>query len=118
MNSKTGADVVIAGTGIVGCLIAEQMLDAGLSVVMLEAGPDIDRGRIVENYRNMPPSTKFYFQTGRSHPCHGRCTRQPTQAIRRRTTSLQLVPTRRRTNRPMCDMSAGLRGIGQARFGD
>jgi choline dehydrogenase-like flavoprotein len=32
MTSKTGADVVIAGTGIVGCLIAEQMLDAGLSV--------------------------------------------------------------------------------------
>src|SRR5580700_5009593 len=58
MNSKTGADVVIAGTGIVGCLIAEQMLDAGLSVLMLEAGPRIDRGRIVENYRNMPPAAK------------------------------------------------------------
>jgi choline dehydrogenase-like flavoprotein len=54
MISKTGADVVIAGTGIVGCLIAEQMLDAGLSVLMLEAGPRIDRGRIIENYRNMP----------------------------------------------------------------
>jgi choline dehydrogenase-like flavoprotein len=53
MVSKTGADVVIAGTGIVGCLIAEQMLDAGLSVLMLEAGPRIDRGRIIENYRNM-----------------------------------------------------------------
>jgi choline dehydrogenase-like flavoprotein len=57
--SKTGADVVIAGTGIVGCLIAEQMLDAGLSVLMLEAGPRIDRGRIIENYRNMPPAEKF-----------------------------------------------------------
>ena len=51
MVSKTGADVVIAGTGIVGCLIAEQMLDAGLSVLMLEAGPRIDRGRIIENYQ-------------------------------------------------------------------
>src|SRR5258705_3763286 len=59
MVSKTGADVVIAGTGIVGCLIAEQMLDAGLSVLMLEAGPRIDRGRIIENYRNMPPAEKF-----------------------------------------------------------
>jgi fructose 5-dehydrogenase large subunit len=64
MNGKTGADVVIAGTGIVGCLIAEQMLDAGRSVLMLEAGPDIDRGRIVENYRNMPPSTKFLLPDG------------------------------------------------------
>jgi len=58
MISKTDADVVIAGTGIVGCLIAEQMLDAGLSVLMLEAGPRIDRGRIIENYRNMPPGAK------------------------------------------------------------
>ena len=31
MISKTEADVVIAGTGIVGCLIAEQMLDAGVN---------------------------------------------------------------------------------------
>jgi choline dehydrogenase-like flavoprotein len=64
MNSKTGADVVIAGTGIVGCLIEEQMLNAGLSVLMLEAGPDIDRGRIVENYHNMPLSTKFLLPDG------------------------------------------------------
>jgi fructose 5-dehydrogenase large subunit len=59
MVSTTGAEVVIAGTGIVGCLIAEQMLDAGLSVLMLEAGPRIDRGRIIENYRNMPPAEKI-----------------------------------------------------------
>jgi hypothetical protein len=41
-----------------GCLIAEQMLNAGLSVLMPEAGPRIDRGRIIENYRNMPPAAK------------------------------------------------------------
>src|ERR1700752_4400393 len=58
MVSKTGADVVIAGTGIVGCLIDEQMLDAGLLVLMLEAGPRIDRGRIIENYRTMPRAEK------------------------------------------------------------
>lgn len=59
MNSVAEADVVIAGTGIVGCLIAEQVLDSGLSVVMLEAGPHVDRGRIIENYRNMTPTAKF-----------------------------------------------------------
>ena len=64
MISKTEADIVIAGTGIVGCLIAEQMLDAGLSVLMLEAGPRIDRGRIIENYRNMPPAAKFLNPDG------------------------------------------------------
>lgn len=56
MISKIAADVVIAGTGIVGCLIAEQVLDAGLSVLMLEAGPRIDRGRITENYRKHLPA--------------------------------------------------------------
>jgi fructose 5-dehydrogenase large subunit len=57
MVCKTSADVVIARTGIVGCLIAEQMLDAGLLVLMLEAGPRVARGRIIENYCNRPPAT-------------------------------------------------------------
>ena len=43
MADDHSADVVIAGTGVVGCLIAEQALDAGLSVLMLEAGPRVDR---------------------------------------------------------------------------
>ena len=60
MAGDQSADVVIVGTGIVGCLIAEQALDAGLSVLMLEAGPRVDRWRIVENYRNLPPSLRLY----------------------------------------------------------
>jgi fructose 5-dehydrogenase large subunit len=70
MVSKAEADIVIAGTGIVACLIAEQMLDAGLSVLMLEAGPRIDRGRIIENYRNMPPAEKFTNPDGPFPPSH------------------------------------------------
>ena len=50
----------MVGTGVVGCLIAEQALDAGLSVLMLEAGPRVDRSRIVENFRNLPPSLRLY----------------------------------------------------------
>jgi fructose 5-dehydrogenase large subunit len=60
MASDTSADVVIVGTGVVGCLIAEQALDAGLSVLMLEAGPRVDRWRIVENFRNLPPSIRLF----------------------------------------------------------
>jgi choline dehydrogenase-like flavoprotein len=55
-----GADLVVVGTGVVGCLIAEQALDAGLSVLMLEAGPRVERWRIVENYRNLPPSLRLF----------------------------------------------------------
>jgi len=58
MANEDGADVVIVGTGVVGCLIAQQMLDAGLSVLMLEAGPRVDRWRIVENFRNLPPTLR------------------------------------------------------------
>jgi choline dehydrogenase-like flavoprotein len=61
MPTETNADVVIVGTGIVGCLIAQQMLDSGLSVLMLEAGPRVDRWRIVENFRNLPPTLRLHF---------------------------------------------------------
>ncbi len=37
------------------------MLDAGLSVLMLEAGPRVDRWRIVENFRNLPPTSRLHF---------------------------------------------------------
>jgi choline dehydrogenase-like flavoprotein len=59
MATDQSADVVVVGTGVVGCLIAEQALDAGLSVLMLEAGPRVDRSQIVKNYRNLPPSVRL-----------------------------------------------------------
>jgi choline dehydrogenase-like flavoprotein len=61
MANEDSADVIVVGTGVVGCLVAEQMLDAGLSVLMLEAGPRVDRWRIVENYRNLPPTLRLHF---------------------------------------------------------
>jgi len=60
MASEYSADVVVVGTGVVGCLIAQQALDAGLSVLMLEAGPRVDRWRVVENFRNLPPSIRLF----------------------------------------------------------
>lgn len=61
MATDDSADLVVVGTGVVGCLIAEQALDAGLSVLMLEAGPRVDRWRIVENYRNLPPTLRTHW---------------------------------------------------------
>jgi choline dehydrogenase-like flavoprotein len=58
VSENGSADIVIVGTGVVGCLIAEQLLDAGHSVLMLEAGPRVERWQIVEKFRNLPPSTR------------------------------------------------------------
>jgi choline dehydrogenase-like flavoprotein len=57
LTQEESADIVVVGTGVVGCLIAEQLLDAGHSVLMLEAGPRVERWQIVEKYRNLPPIT-------------------------------------------------------------
>ena len=58
MNSNNKAEVVIVGTGVVGVLIAEQLLDAGIPVLMLEAGPRVARAEVVENFRNLPLALK------------------------------------------------------------
>jgi choline dehydrogenase-like flavoprotein len=58
MADKTKPEVVIVGTGVVGVVIAEQLLDAGIGVLMLEAGPRVTRAEIVENFRNLPLGMK------------------------------------------------------------
>ncbi|WP_349294821.1 GMC family oxidoreductase (plasmid) [Thioclava sp. 'Guangxiensis'] len=74
---KTSSQVVIVGTGVIGAVIAEECLDAGLEVLMIEAGPRVSRSEIVERYRNLPlglkPSaTASYFPTEMApHPFHG-----------------------------------------------
>jgi choline dehydrogenase-like flavoprotein len=46
------ADVVIVGSGVVGALIADQLAGEGRSVLMIEAGPRLNRADVVENWRN------------------------------------------------------------------
>ena len=58
MPISKSADVVIVGTGVVGVAIAETLLDAGISVQMLEAGPRVSRAEVVENFRNLPLALK------------------------------------------------------------
>ena len=58
MATNNNAEVVVVGTGVVGVVIAEQLLDAGHSVLMVEAGPRVSRAEIVENFRNAPFSLK------------------------------------------------------------
>lgn len=54
MAQYDSADVVVIGSGICGALVAERLAKQGMSVLILEAGPRIDRGRITANYRNSP----------------------------------------------------------------
>ncbi|MER5173039.1 GMC family oxidoreductase [Thioclava kandeliae] len=73
----TSSQVVIVGTGVVGVVIAEECLDAGLEVLMIEAGPRVTRSEIVERYRNLPlgakpAATAAYFPTDMAqHPYPG-----------------------------------------------
>lgn len=46
------ADIVVIGSGICGSLTAIRLLKQGASVLILEAGPRLDRGRIVAAFRN------------------------------------------------------------------
>jgi choline dehydrogenase-like flavoprotein len=52
MPEPLSADVVVIGSGICGSLAAHRLAKQGASVLLLEAGPRVDRGRLVANYRN------------------------------------------------------------------
>lgn len=53
-DGDAAADVAIVGSGVVGALIAEQLAGEGHAVLMLDAGLRLNRGQVVENWRNMP----------------------------------------------------------------
>ncbi|MBR8330180.1 GMC family oxidoreductase [Burkholderia ambifaria] len=53
------ADVVVVGSGVAGAIVAHQLAMAGKSVILLEAGPRMPRGEIVERFRNQPDKTDF-----------------------------------------------------------
>jgi len=52
MSGQLSADIVVIGAGIVGALAAERLARQGASVLILEAGPRLERARIVVAFRN------------------------------------------------------------------
>lgn len=54
MTTPDSAEVVVIGSGICGALAARKLALRGVPVLILEAGPRIDRGRIVAAFRNSP----------------------------------------------------------------
>ena len=51
MAEQHAADVVIVGSGVAGSIMADQLAKTGLSVLILEAGPRVDRGDALERFR-------------------------------------------------------------------
>lgn len=52
MTEPVRAQVVIVGAGVAGMLVAYRLAQAGVQVVVLEAGPPIRRAEALANYRN------------------------------------------------------------------
>lgn len=50
MNKNLTADVVIIGAGAVGGMLAYQLAKSGVKVLLLEAGPRIERGEAVQHF--------------------------------------------------------------------
>ncbi|AJY45835.1 GMC family oxidoreductase [Martelella endophytica] len=59
MTKTNSTDVVVVGSGIVGALLARKLALAGREVLMLEAGPRIQRDQIVANFRRSPRKGDF-----------------------------------------------------------
>src|SRR5471032_1925720 len=74
MSDQLSADIVVIGSGIVGSLAAHRLVSQGASVLILEAGPRVDRGRIVSNFRNSPRKGDFMspypFSSWAPHPVY------------------------------------------------
>ena len=54
MSTEYDADVIVIGSGVLGSLAAWYLARYGRSVIMLEAGPKMERWQIVERFRNNP----------------------------------------------------------------
>ena len=52
-NGNGDAGLVIVVAAVVGAMIADQLVGEGHSVAMLDAGPRLDRGQVVENWHSL-----------------------------------------------------------------
>ncbi len=66
MSDVLTADVVIVGSGVAGAITAYTLARNGVSVLILEAGPRVDRSRAVAQFRSSP--TKDPNSPYPSHP--------------------------------------------------
>ena len=58
MATTNSADVVVVGSGVCGAMVAHEAVQAGLSVLILEAGPRGERGDYWQRFMNLPASNR------------------------------------------------------------
>ena len=71
MNNTLIADVVIIGAGAVGGMLAYRLSNLGVKVLLLEAGPRIDRGEAVQHFfksAEKGPNAPYPSQPYAPHP--------------------------------------------------
>jgi len=58
MATEQSADVVVVGSGVCGAMVAHEAVKAGLSVLILEAGPRGERGDYWQRFMNLPAGNR------------------------------------------------------------
>src|SRR4030095_16471050 len=58
MATSNSADIVVVGSGVCGAMVAHEAVQAGLSVVILEAGPRGERGDYWQRFMSLPASNR------------------------------------------------------------
>jgi len=53
-NDSYDADLIVIGSGVMGGIVAANLAKVGKKVMVLEAGPRVNRREIVETFRNAP----------------------------------------------------------------
>ncbi|PRQ09760.1 GMC family oxidoreductase [Enhygromyxa salina] len=71
MAEQRSADVIIVGAGIAGMTTAHRLAQAGVSVIVLDAGPRVDRAQALQTYRSALvkiPESPFPMAEHASYP--------------------------------------------------
>jgi choline dehydrogenase-like flavoprotein len=58
MASSNSADLIVVGSGVCGAMVAHEAAQAGLSVLLLEAGPRGERGDYSQRFMNLPATNR------------------------------------------------------------